>query len=85
MINPFLTSKTYQELQQALTDGVGPLGVTGTVEPVKAQLLTALCGKSEVHRARTASMLRKEDPFTAAQSVAEAEIRPAAADTAEYS
>lgn len=68
MINPFLMSKTYQELQQALTDGVGPLGVTGTVEPVKAQLLTALCGKSETHRACATSMLRKTAPFTAAQS-----------------
>ena len=42
MINPFLKTESYQALQQALTDGVGPLAVTGTVDPVKAQLLVSL-------------------------------------------
>ena len=42
MINPFLKTESYQALQQALTDGVGPLAVTGTVNPVKAQLLVSL-------------------------------------------
>ncbi|MDO5833564.1 MAG: transcription-repair coupling factor [Lachnospiraceae bacterium] len=42
MINPFLKNESYQALQQALTDGVGPLAVTGTVDPVKAQLLVSL-------------------------------------------
>ena len=34
MINPFLKTESYQALQQALTAGVGPLAVTGTVDPV---------------------------------------------------
>ena len=42
MINPFLKTESYQALQQALTAGVGPLAVTGTVDPVKAQLLVSL-------------------------------------------
>ena len=42
MINPFLKTESYQALQQALTGGVGPLAVTGTVDPVKAQLLVSL-------------------------------------------
>ncbi len=42
MINPFLKTESYQALQQALTDGEGPLAVTGTVDPVKAQLLVSL-------------------------------------------
>ena len=42
MINPFLKTESYQALQQALTSGVGPLAVTGTVDPVKAQFLVSL-------------------------------------------
>ena len=47
MINPFLKTESYQVLQQALTDGAGPLAVTGTVDPVKAQLLVSLSAASK--------------------------------------
>ena len=47
MINPFLKTESYQALQQALTGGVGPLAVTGTVDPVKAQLLVSLSAASK--------------------------------------
>ncbi|MBP3241983.1 MAG: transcription-repair coupling factor [Oribacterium sp.] len=42
MVNPFLRTKVYEELQQALNSGKGPLAVTGTVDPVKAQLVVSL-------------------------------------------
>ena len=51
MINPFLKTESYQALQQALTDGVGPLAVTGTVDPVKAQLLLSLQHSRKTMRA----------------------------------
>lgn len=47
MPNPFLRTKTYSELELALKSGRGPLSVTGTVDPVKAQLLVSLNGMME--------------------------------------
>ncbi|WP_078036202.1 transcription-repair coupling factor [Oribacterium sp. C9] len=48
MVNPFLRTKDYEELQQALAAGKGPVTVTGTVDPVKAQLLVSLDSARQV-------------------------------------
>ena len=50
MINPFLKTKTYQELQQAIREGQGPLAITGVVDPVKAQLVASLEAVGSTHR-----------------------------------
>ena len=70
MINPFLKTESYQALQQALTDGVGPLAVTGTVDPVKAQLLVSLQNtrKTSAWAARMASTAEDLDTRKAAQA-----------------
>lgn len=48
MVNPFLRTKVFEELQQALASGRGPITVTGTVDPVKAQLLVSLDSAKQV-------------------------------------
>ncbi|SFG14896.1 transcription-repair coupling factor [Oribacterium sp. WCC10] len=48
MVNPFLRTNSYKELQQALQERRGPLAVTGTVDPVKAQILVALNSAAQV-------------------------------------
>ena len=48
MVNPFLRTKVFEELQQALASGRGPITVTGTVNPVKAQLLVSLDSAKQV-------------------------------------
>ncbi|WP_036606812.1 transcription-repair coupling factor [Oribacterium sp. P6A1] len=48
MVNPFLRTKDYEELQKALASGKGPVTVTGTVNTVKAQLLVSLESAPEV-------------------------------------
>ncbi len=70
MINPFLKTESYQALQQALTNGVGPLAVTGTVDPVKAQLLVSLQNtrKTSARVARMASTAEALDTRKAAQA-----------------
>ena len=64
MINPFLKTESYQALQQALTAGVGPLAVTGTVDPVKAQLLVSLQNtrKTSTRATRAASTPEASTP-----------------------
>lgn len=42
MVNPFLRTKVYEELEKALSLGKGPVAVTGTVDPVKSQLIVSL-------------------------------------------
>lgn len=71
MINPFLKTESYQALQQALTDGVGPLAVTGTVDPVKAQLLVSLqhSRKTGARALRTSSTAATSDARKAAQAM----------------
>lgn len=59
MINPFLKTKTYQELQQSLTDGRGPITVTGTVDPVKAQLLVSLDSAANVSAKKAGTQTQK--------------------------
>lgn len=48
MVNPFLRTKVYDELQKSLISGKGPVAVTGIVDPVKAQLLVSLESTEEV-------------------------------------
>ena len=71
MINPVLKTESYQALQQALTDGVGPLAVTGTVDPVKAQLLVSLqhSWKTGARALRTSSTAATSDARKAAQAM----------------
>ena len=70
MINPFLKTESYQALQQALTAGVGPLAVTGTVDPVKAQLLVSLQNtrKTSARATRAASTPEVLDAGKTAQA-----------------
>ena len=59
MVNPFLKTKTFEELQQALADGRGPIAVTGTVDPVKAQLLVSLDSAANVSAKRAGAKTQK--------------------------
>jgi len=59
MVNPFLRTKTYEELQQAIADGRGPIAVTGTVDPVKAQLLVSLDNAANVSARRAGAKAQK--------------------------
>ncbi len=59
MVNPFLRTKTYEELQQALASGRGPIAVTGTVDTVKAQLLVSLDSAANVSARKAASKAQK--------------------------